>query len=64
MVDFIVAPILVFLLLGGWLLTQKVTRDFAVKHPELGPFKEDGAGCGGNCSGCQQQCEDSTNISR
>ena len=45
---------IIALALGGWLLVQAAARRFAARHPEFGPLREDGAGCGscadrGNC---------------
>ncbi len=44
------AMLLVPALLLGWLLVQELSRRFARAHPELGPFREEGGGCGGNCA--------------
>jgi hypothetical protein len=50
MLDFILAPLLVFVVLGGWLLVQYGAREFAKRHPQFGPPRV-GGGCGsGNCS--------------
>ncbi len=42
--------ILLALLLGG-IAVERVYRRFANRHPELGPFRKEGGGCGGCCSG-------------
>jgi hypothetical protein len=42
---------LLLLLLLAWIVVQQVYRLFARRHPELGPFRKDGGGCGGCCSG-------------
>lgn len=57
MIDFIIGPVLVFLLFGGWILTQSAARAFAKRHPELGPFREEGGGScgGGHCHSCEEQ---------
>lgn len=39
-------------LLLGWLIVQHITRTFSKQHPEFGPPREDGQGCGSSC-GCQ-----------
>ena len=49
MVDFIVAIALVMAVLSGWLLVQKLAREYAARHPEFGPAKEEGSGCGKSC---------------
>jgi len=49
--DYLIAMVLMPLLVFGWLLVQGVARRFARDHPEFGPSREDGAGCGKSC-GC------------
>ena len=49
MVDFIIAMSAILLLLGGWILVQQKSRDFARRHPEFGPAREEGGGCGTSC---------------
>lgn len=51
MLDFLIAPLLVFIVLAGWLLVQFASREFARRHPEFGPPREAGGGCGGS-GGC------------
>jgi hypothetical protein len=51
MLQILAAMLLVPALLLGWILVQEAARRFARSHPELGPFREEGGGCGGNC-GC------------
>lgn len=52
MTDFIIAPLLIFILFGIWILVQYLARAFAAAHPELGPYREEG-GCGsGSCHSC------------
>lgn len=34
-------------LLAGWVGVQHLSRGFAERHPELGPAREEGGGCGG-----------------
>jgi hypothetical protein len=41
---------LILLLLLGGIAVQRLYRRFAHRHPELGPFRDEGAGCGA-CSG-------------
>jgi len=61
MVDFIVAPIAIFVLFGGWLLVQDISRKFAKRHPEFGPYREEGSGCGGGCHNCSDRKADCEN---
>ncbi len=39
-------------MLLGWLIVQHLSRQFAQRHPEFGPAREEGVGCGSSC-GCQ-----------
>ena len=42
--------ITIFIILGllcGWIAVQHLARMFAVRHPEYGPAREEGGGCGG-----------------
>ena len=41
---------LILLALLGWIGVQKLAREFAIRHPEFGPAKEEGGGCGRGCS--------------
>lgn len=47
----LIAAFAVFLLFGGWMLTQHLGRLFAARHPEFGRFREEGGECGKTC-GC------------
>lgn len=50
MVKVVVAAVVIFGVMVGWLYVQDLYRRFARRHPELGPFRQEGQGCGGNCS--------------
>lgn len=52
MLNFLIAFIIIFSLLIAWVLVQQAARKFAANHPELGPVKEEGLGCGKTC-GCK-----------
>ena len=52
MTQYLIAMLLVPALLIGWLLVQQIARNFAKSHPELGPYREEGGGCGKSC-GCK-----------
>ncbi len=57
MEQYLIAMLVVPALLIGWLFIQHIGRRFARSHPELGRFKEEGAGCGKSC-GCKgNQCK-------
>ena len=51
---------LILLALLGWIRVQQAARDYAARHPEFGPAKEEGGGCGGcgagGCHGSGGQC--------
>ncbi len=50
-----IAVILVFLL--GWVWVQGHARKYAARHPEFGPVREEGTGCGKSCLCNGKQCE-------
>ncbi len=52
MLKILIAFAVIFLLMLVWILVQQAARNYAARHPELGPAKEEGLGCGKNC-GCQ-----------
>lgn len=56
MLDALLAAGLILLLLVGWIWVQQRARDFAARHPEFGPAKEEGAGCGSGCACCGKDC--------
>ena len=51
MLDALLAAGLILLLLLGWIAVQQAARRFAARHPEFGPAREEGSGCGSGC-GC------------
>jgi hypothetical protein len=57
MADYLIAMGGILLALLGWIGVQHLVRVFAQRHPELGPAREEGGGCGSGC-GCssQRQC--------
>ena len=46
---YLVAIGLILALMLGGLAVERVYRRFARRHPELGPFRQEGGGCSGNC---------------
>jgi len=48
--NYLIAMLVIPALLFGWLLVQYLAREFARRHPEFGPVREDGHGCGTDCS--------------
>jgi hypothetical protein len=51
LMQYLIAIIAFPALFVGWLFVQHVARRFAEAHPEFGPPREEGAGCGSSC-GC------------
>ena len=49
MLDYLIAMLAVPVLLLGWLAVQSYSRHFAKAHPEFGPAREEGGGCGKAC---------------
>ena len=56
MVDFIIASVGIGLLLIGWLAVQQLARYYAARHPEFGPAREEGSGCGKSCLCASGSC--------
>jgi hypothetical protein len=56
MLDALLAAGLILLLLLGWIWVQQRARNFAARHPEFGPAKEEGSGCGTGCACTGNQC--------
>ena len=59
MLDYLIGMGLVPILLLGWLVVQSITRRYSRMHPEFGPHREEGSGCGKSCmcsgGSCQRQ---------
>jgi hypothetical protein len=59
LMNYIIAMTIIPLLLLGWLVIQSITRRFSKLHPDMGPHKEEGMGCGKSCqcsgNSCQRQ---------
>ncbi|MCU7904578.1 MAG: chemotaxis protein [Candidatus Thiodiazotropha sp. (ex Epidulcina cf. delphinae)] len=59
MIDYLIAITIIPMLLLGWLIVQSIARRFAKLHPESGPPREEGSGCGKSCpcsgGSCQHQ---------
>jgi len=56
MLDYLLAIGLILLMLIGWVLVQQAARRFAARHPQFGPAKEEGSGCGASCSCSHGRC--------
>jgi threonine/homoserine/homoserine lactone efflux protein len=57
--SYLLAMIVIFAVLAGWIGVQNLSRRFAARHPEFGPYVEKVSGCGA-CSGkCNADTEGS-----
>ena len=57
MADFLIASIAILVLLSGWLFVQHLARWYAARHPEFGPAREEGGGCGRSCLCAGGSCD-------
>lgn len=57
---YLLAMSLILLLLLGWLAVQQLARLYARRHPEFGPAREEGGGCGSNCGCHGGKCQNSS----
>jgi threonine/homoserine/homoserine lactone efflux protein len=46
MVRYLMAVVLVFAVLAGWIAVQHAARRFAARHPEFGRVRDGAGGCG------------------
>jgi hypothetical protein len=63
MADFVIASVAIMALLCGWLFVQHLARRFAARHPEFGPAREEGSGCGHSCHCTGGSCDRSAHRS-
>lgn len=49
--DYLIAMLVIPVLFGAWIVVQRIVKEFALRHPEFGPPREEGGGCGSSC-GC------------
>lgn len=47
--DWLISAGALLLLILGWVGVQALARRTAAQHPEAGPYREAGGGCGGGC---------------
>jgi hypothetical protein len=57
MLDYLIAMGMVPILLLGWLVVQSITRRYSNMHPEFGPHREEGSGCGKSCMCSGGSCQ-------
>jgi hypothetical protein len=51
MLTYLITIGLILALMGGWIAVERFYRRFARRHPDLGPYREQGGRCGGHCAG-------------
>ena len=47
--DYLIAMLVIPVLFGAWIVVQRIVKEFALRHPEFGPPREEGGGCGSSC---------------
>jgi len=47
LIPYALTVLIILALLAGWIGVQHIARRFADRHPEFGPAREEGSGCGG-----------------
>ena len=57
MLEYLIASAVILVILLGWIWVQAQARKYAARHPEFGPAKEEGAGCGKSCPCSGEQCD-------
>lgn len=58
MVKILLAPLIVFAVLAGWVWVQWLYARFAAANPQLGPFRREGGGCSCGSGRCEQPSSD------
>ena len=56
MLKALLAAGVILLVLLGWTAVQQLARRFAARHPEFGPAREEGSGCGTGCHCAGGEC--------
>ncbi len=54
MVNFLLASLIIFAVLIGWVWVQQIYAAFATRHPELGPFRRNDGGCSCGSGSCER----------
>ena len=42
--DYLIAMLVIPVLFGAWIVVQRIVKEFALRHPEFGPPREEGGG--------------------
>lgn len=64
---YLVAMLIIAIVLASWIMVQHLSRRFAATHPEFGPAREEGGGCGsgGKCHcGSSKTCSKNTRLKK
>jgi len=56
MLPYVIAPLVILAIALAWIGVQYITRRYARRHPEFGPWREP-RGCGLGCT-CDEPCEE------
>ncbi|MCG6970993.1 MAG: chemotaxis protein [Gammaproteobacteria bacterium] len=59
--NYLISIVLVMILLLAWCSVQAWSRRYARRHPEFGPAREEGGGCGVSCR-CNEDGEKCKNA--
>ncbi|HCI14022.1 MAG: hypothetical protein A2063_03600 [Gallionellales bacterium GWA2_60_142] len=55
---YLIAMSIMVALVFAWVAVQAAARNYAARHPEFGPLREDGKeGCGGCGNHCAGHCD-------
>lgn len=46
---YLITIALILLIMLAGIVVDRFYKGFARRHPELGPFRKEGGGCGGHC---------------
>ncbi|MBK8637892.1 MAG: hypothetical protein IPN92_06240 [Chromatiaceae bacterium] len=60
MANALIASLVIFAVLAGWVWVQQRYAAFARQNPKLGPFRAPDGSCGGGCACKNGQCETRT----
>lgn len=60
----LIAALLILGLLLAWLAVQQLARTFARRHPQWGPCREEGEGCGHGCGCHANDCHNKNMCSK
>lgn len=55
MVKMLLASLIIFVVLAGWVLVEGLYAAFAARHPQLGPFRRNNGGCSCGNASCERR---------